>query len=179
VIRRHRLQPLSLLLPLMGAALLGGCGPDPRTVAERQRLAEQQRWIQQCQQLRPRLPQLLLAFEAAERDLAAVRAATYTPTPGPKPLDPNEQRRLTLEDQQTEQDLHDQAVEAWRLVEDQRRERWVRSQAARQQQAGVELDQAAAGLRQLHPDLVLAGSPPRLNASEVQRFRACSAERFR
>jgi hypothetical protein len=168
-----------LLLPLMGAALLGGCGPDPRTVAERQRLAEQQRWIKHCQQLRPRLSQLLQAFEAAERDLAAVRAAPYTPTPGPKPLDPNEQRRLTLEDQQTEQDLHDQAVEAWRLVEDQHRERWERSQAARQQQAVEEHDQAAAGLRRLHPDLLLAGALPRLNDPVVQRFRACSAERFR
>lgn len=179
VIRRYRLKTLALMCPLVAAALLGGCGPDPRTLAQRQRLADQQRLLRLCQQIRPRLRVLLPPFEAAERDHTQVRAATYVATPGPKPLDPNEQRRLTLEDQQTEQALHDQAVEAWSRAEAERRGRWEQQQAAQEQEALQALAQAAVPLRQLHPQLLLPGTPPRLNTTEVMRFRDCSAERFR
>jgi hypothetical protein len=173
VIRRHR------LLPLLAVVLLAGCGPDPTTIAERERRAEQQRLLELCQRQRQKLPVLLARFEAAERSLAAVQEARYTPTPGPAPLDPEEQRRLTIYDQQIEQDLHEQAVDAWRRVEAERRERWEREHRVRKRAALDALNAAAVPLRQLHPELLQVGAPPRLNSAEVERFRECSAERFR
>lgn len=176
VIRPHRLLPL---LPLLAVVLLAGCGPDPTTVAERERRAEQQRLLELCQRQRQKLPELLARFEAAETSLAAVQADTYTPTPGPRPLDPEEQRRLTIYDQQIEQDLHEQAVDAWRRAEAERRERWERAHRAQERSALDALNAAAAPLRQLHPELLQVGAPPRLNNAEVERFRQCSAEQFR
>ena len=173
VIRRHR------LLPLLAVVLLAGCGPDPTTLAERERRAEQQRLLELCQRQRQKLPELLARFQAAERSLAAVEEARYTPTPGPAPLDPEEQRRLTIYDQQIEQDLHEQAVDAWRRAEAERRERWEREHRARKRAALDALNAAALPLRQLHPELLQVGAPPRLNSTEVERFRECSAERFR
>ena len=38
---------------------------------------------------------------------------------------------------------------------------------------------AAAALRQVHPELLQAGASPRLNTEEVERFRSCQPERFR
>lgn len=179
VIRRHRLQALPLLLPLMAVLLLVGCGPDSQTLAERERQAEQQRLLNLCRRVRPTLPQQLSRFAAAQQELAAVRSNTYLPSPGPKPLDPEEQRRLTIDDQQIEQELHDQQVEAWRRTEAQRRARWEREQVERERRASRALDQAADSLRQLHADLLVPGSSPRLNAGEVERFRDCNAEQFR
>lgn len=173
MIRRHR------LLPLLAVVLLAGCGPDPTTVAERERRAEQQRLLELCQRQRQQLPALLERFQTAERALAAVQDDSYSPTPPPRPLDPEEQRRLTIYDQQTEQDLHEQEVDAWRRSEAERRERWERQHRTRERAALEALNAAAAPLRQLHPELLQVGAPPRLNAAEVERFRECSAERFR
>lgn len=178
-LRVNRQRRPHALVPLLGVLLLVGCGPDPRLQAERARQAEQQRLLTLCQRLSSRLPPLLTRFEAAEQQLAAVRASTYVPTAGPKPLDPEEQRRLTIDDQQTEQELHDQAVDAWSRAEAERRERWEREQRSRERVALEALDAAAAPLRQLRPELLLPGSPPRLQAAEVERFRDCNAERFR
>ena len=173
VIRRLR------LLPLLAVVLLAGCGPNPTTVAERERRAEQQRLLELCQRQRQQLPDLLARFEAAEQSLEAVRADTYSPTAPPRPLDPEEQRRLTIYDQQTEQDLHEQAVDAWRRSEAERRERWEREHRSQERAALDALNAAAMPLRQLHPELLQVGPPPRLNTAEVERFRDCRAERFR
>jgi hypothetical protein len=111
--------------------------------------------------------------------LASVRQTVYRPSPGPKPLDPEEQRRLTIYDQQTEQDLYEQAVDAWRQQEAERRERWERAQAEKEAAAGEALKAAASALRQVHPELLLDGASPRLNPEEVERFRGCQPEQFR
>ena len=170
---RHR------LLPLLAMVLLAGCGPDSTTVAERERRAEQQRLLELCQRQRQKPPELLARFEAAEMALAAVQADTYSSTPGPRPLDPDEHRRLTIYDQQIERDLYEEAVDAWRRGEAERWESWEREHRAQERAALDALNAAAAPLRQLHPELLQVGAPPRLNTAEVERFRRCSAEQFR
>ena len=173
VIRRFR------LLALLAVVVLAGCRSTAPLPQERERLAEQQRLLALCTRHQQRLPGLLERFAAAQRALAAVRKASYIPSPAPRPLDPEEQRRLTIYDQQTEQDLHEQAVDAWRQQEAERRERWERAQIAQEDAAAEALQAAAAALRQVHPELLQAGASPRLNTEEVERFRSCQPERFR
>lgn len=171
--RRLRLLPLLLVLVLLG------CSADRRSVADRERQARLQRLLQACRQQQQRLPSLLDAFAAAESRLADIRNRSYVASAPPTPLNPDEQRRLTIYDQQVEQDLHEQAVDAWRRSEAEQRERWERDQQGQQQEALDALLSAALPLRQLHGDLLVPGSPPRLNGPEVERFRQCKPEQFR
>lgn len=173
VIRRFR------LLALLAVVCAAGCSSNAPTVQERERLAEQQRLLALCQTLQPRLPAALQRFERAQQQLAVVRQSTYQPTEPPKPLDQDEQRRLTIYDQQTEADLHEQAVEAWRRAESERRERWEAEHSAQERAAADAFNAATNALQQLHPELLQAGSPPRLNPNEVERFGTCQPERFR
>ena len=175
VIRRFR------LLPLLVVVLLASCRSTAPSPQERERLAEQQRLLSLCTRNQERLPLLLDRFQAAQQQRAEIESATYTPSPGPKPLDPEEQRRLTIYDQQAEQDVYEQAVETWRRQEAERRERWEREQASQEASAAEALNRAATALRQVHPELLLAGpgAAPRLNEPEVERFRSCQPERFR
>jgi hypothetical protein len=173
VIRRFR------LLALLAVVCVAGCKPSGPSLQERERLAEQQRLLALCQRLQPRLPAALERFVLAQQELAAVRQSSYAPTAPPKPLDQEEQRRLTIYDQQTEEDLHEQAMEAWRLAESERRERWEAEHSAQERAAVEALNAAANSLQQLHPELLQAGSPPRLHRDEVERFSSCQPERFR
>ena len=173
MIRRFR------LLALLAVVCVAGCKPSGPSLQERERLAEQQRLLALCQRLQPRLPAALERFVLAQQELAAVRQSSYAPTAPPKPLDQEEQRRLTIYDQQTEEDLHEQAMEAWRRAESERRERWELEHTKQEQAAREAFDAAASSLQQLHPELLQAGTPPRLNLPEVDRFRACPPERFR
>ncbi|MFM2172647.1 MAG: hypothetical protein RLZZ54_574 [Cyanobacteriota bacterium] len=173
MIRRFR------LLALLAVVCVAGCKPSGPSLQERERLAEQQRLLALCQRLQPRLPAALERFVLAQQELAAVRQSSYAPTAPPKPLDQEEQRRLTIYDQQTEEDLHEQAMEAWRLAESERRERWEAEHSAQERAAAEAFNAAANSLQQLHPELLQAGSPPRLNRDEVERFSSCKPERFR
>lgn len=173
MIRRFR------LLALLAVVVVTGCRSTAPSPQERERLAEQQRLLSLCTRNQQRLPGLLERFDAAQSRLASLRQTVYTPSPGPKPLDPEEQRRLTIYDQQTEQDLYEQAVDAWRQEEAERRERWERAQAEKVAAAGEALKVAASALRQVHPELLLDGASPRLNPEEVERFRSCQPEQFR
>ena len=173
VLRRFR------LLALLAVVVVSGCRSTAPSPQERERLAQQQRLLALCTSNQQRLPALLERFDAAQRQVSAVRQTAYSPSPAPQPLDPEEQRRLTIYDQQTEQDLHEQAVDAWRQQEAARRERWERTQAAQVDAAETALKGAAAALRQVHPELLLPGASPRLNDAEVERFRLCQPERFR
>ena len=173
MIRRFR------LLALLAVMCAAGCSSNAPTVQERERLAEQQRLLARCQTLQQRLPAALQRFETAQRQLDVVRQSTFQATEPPKPLDQEEQRRLTIYDQQTEEDLHEQAVEAWRRAESERRERWEAEHSAQERAAAEAFNAAANSLQQLHPELLQAGSPPRLNRDEVERFSSCKPERFR
>ncbi len=173
VIRRFR------LLPLLAVLLLASCRSNAPSPQERERLAEQQRLLSLCKRHQERLPALVERFNTAQTQLAAVRAKAYVPSPAPQPLDPEEQRRLTIYDQQAEQDLYEQAVDAWRRQEAERRERWERQQTSEESAAAEALNRAAAALRQVYPELLLAGAEPRLNPPELERFSRCQPEQFR
>jgi len=122
------------------------------------------------------LPALLRRFEAAQQALADVRERRFPATVPPEPLDPDEQRRLTIYDQQTEQDLYEQAVAVWERKEAARRDVWQADQRRRENAATESLKAAAAALQQLHPELVQLGDPPRLNETELVRLRVCRLE---
>ena len=173
VIRRIR------LLPLMAVLLLASCTSKAPSPEERERLAEQQRLLSLCQRHQQQLPELLSRLDAAQQGLARVKEQAYVPSSAPAPLDPEEQRRLTIYDQQSEQDQYEQAVDVWRRREAERRERWEAEQAAQQRAAVQQLNAAAQALRQVNAELLLPGSPPRLNSAEVDRFRSCQPGRFR
>ena len=173
VIRRFR------LLPLLAVLLLASCTSNAPSPQERERLAEQQRLLLLCQRHQQQLPELLRRFEAAQQGLARVSEQSYVPSSAPKSLDPEEQRRLTIYDQQSEQDQYEQEVDAWRRTEAERRERWEAEQAAKQRNAVQAFKAAAQGLRQVHSELLLPGAPLRLNSAEVARFSSCQPERFR
>jgi len=173
VIRRFR------LLPLMAVLLLASCKSNAPSPKERERLAEQQRQLALCQRHQARQPELLKRFAAAQQQRARVNERVYQPSAAPQPLDPEEQRRLTIYDQQSEQDQYAQAVDAWRRTEADRRDRWEADQTAQQSAALQALNGAAQALRQVHAELILPGSLPRLNSAEVERFRSCEPERFR
>ena len=170
------------LVVLLSLALVAGCGGRPSS-QEQVALREQQRFLARCRAVQSQLTVRLDSFHAAERRLEAIRAELFPASEAPPPLDPEEQRRLTQEDQQTEQELHDQAVAAWREQEALRRERWLAERQVRQQQAVADLEAAAGSLQALAPSLLLSGSgagapsvQPRLDQQQLQRWRTCAAE---
>lgn len=166
------------LLALLVVVCLAGCRSQGPSLQERQRLAEQQRLTALCERLQPRLPALLRRFAAAQQALADVRERRFPATAPPEPLDPDEQRRLTIYDQQTEQDLYEQAVAVWERKEAERRDVWQADQRRRENAATESLKAAAAALQQLHPELVQLGEPPRLNETELVRLRVCRLEQL-
>ena len=98
-------RPLAFLLLLV--TLLAGCrGPDYREVQKKRAAAEQQRRQAQllCQQTRQALPPLLAGFSRSRDRLASIESEAYVPSPAPAPLDPEEQRRLAVYDQEIEQE---------------------------------------------------------------------------
>ena len=128
-VRRRRPLAITVLLML----LVSGCsGRDPREL-ERQRAekAQQQLAHQRCERDHRLLPPLLAALSRAEERVAAIAAEGYVPSPGPKPLDPSEQERLAVYDQEVEQEQYNQALAAWQEREQQRQSLWRRDRRGR------------------------------------------------
>jgi len=174
--QRRLLGALVVLALLAGAQ--AGCRRSP-TEAERRQAAERQRALESCRRYRGDLPQRLERFTAERQALLALRAETYRPIPGPKPLDPEEQSRLTIYDQQSEQELYDQALAAWQEREQLRRAAWAVRQRALLQVAEANFDGAAAALRQVSPALLDGAAVPATRPEEIARYRNCSPEAFR
>ena len=170
-VRRRRPLAITVLLML----LVSGCsGRDPREL-ERQRAekAQQELTRQRCARDRRVLPPLLAALSNAEERVAAIAAEGYVPSPGPKPLDPSEQERLAVYDQEVEQEQYNQALAAWQEREQQRESLWRRDRRGRLADARDRRDAAAADLQRLYPSLLDPGPPPRLRGSERDRLLAC------
>jgi len=122
---------------------------------------------------------LLLASCSGPASKKALEEESFTSALAPLPLDPEEQRLLTIYDQQTEQEQYEQAVAEWRRSEAKRRLVWQEALQQRQEAAVTERDQLADQLRTIHPALLTAAKPPSLDAKELERFLACSVERQR
>jgi len=171
-----------LLGALVVLALLAGAQPGCRrspSEAERRQAAERQRALESCRRYRGDLPQRLQRFTAERQALLALRAETYRPIPGPKPLDPEEQSRLTIYDQQSEQEQYDQVLAAWQEREQLRRAAWAVRQRERLRSAEASFGRAAAALRQVSPALLDDGAMPATRPEEVARYLSCSPEAFR
>jgi len=175
--RQRRLLGALVVLALLAGAQ-SGCQRRP-SEAERRQLAEQQRALGQCRRYRSTLPQRLEQFTATRQALQELQADTYRPTPGPKPLDPDEQSRLAIYDQQSEQEQYDQALAAWQELEQGRRAAWQWRHRQRLQAAEQGFGAAAAALRQVSPALLDNGPLPALQQKEVARYRRCTLEAFR
>jgi hypothetical protein len=167
---------------LMGAlvvlSLLAGCQWGP-TEAQRRQAAERQRALAQCQRHQAALPQLLARFETDRQGVLALKADIYAASPPPRPLDPEEQSRLTIYDQQSEQEQYDQALALWQEREQRRRAAWEARQTRRLQEAEGAFRRTAAVIRQVSPDLLDKAPLPTLQRDAVARYRSCRPEAFR
>jgi len=170
--------------PRLGAAvlvllLLAGCsGPASKNAPQQDSEAQRQALVQ-CRRYRESLPPLVERYRETESRLKALEEESFTSALAPLPLDPEEQRLLTIYDQQTEQEQYEQAVAEWRRSEAKRRLVWQEALQQRQEAAVTERDQLADQLRTIHPALLTKAKPPSLDAKELERFLACSAERQR
>ena len=164
---------------LLLAAGLASCSrsPDPR-LQQQKLAAEQQRRqrVAQCQRDRDLLPPLIEAFNRSEERVAAIEAEVYAPSAPPAPLDPDEQRRLAIYDQEIEQEQYEQAKAAWQEREDQRRAAWRSERRERLAAARERRAEASAALQAKAPGLLSAADPPQLDQAEARRRIACGAK---
>ena len=168
-VRRQRPRAIPLLLIL----ILAGCSDQAAQRRQQQRLRVEQQRQERCRHDRRSLPPLLAALARSEDQWAWVRAEVYVPTPAPPPLDPDEQRRLAIYDQEVEQDHYQQAYAAWQEREWQRRAAWRSDHLARLDEAVRQRSARAAALRRVAPSLLTASDPPRLNTVERDRRLRC------
>ncbi|UPM50815.1 hypothetical protein MY494_03250 [Synechococcus sp. A10-1-5-1] len=173
-----------MALPRLGAValvlvLMSGCsGRNQKDTPKKDSEAQRQALVQ-CRRYRESLPPLVERYRATESRLKAIEAESFTQAMAPLPLDPEEQRLLTIYDQQTEQEQYEQAVAEWQRSETKRRLVWQDAQQQRQAAAVTERDQLADQLRTIHPALLTQAKPPSLDSAELERFLACSPERLR
>ena len=178
---RWRVVPLlqaGLLGGLLAGALISCRGPSPDRALEQQRQQQQARLQQQlrCERQRRALQPLVDSFQQHRATLLAIDAEVYGPSPGPKPLDPEEQRRLAIYDQEIEQEQYEKALAAWKEREAQRYGAWRSEQAARRAAAHAALAAAAAKLRAIAPAVVSSSDPPGLRQAELQPLLRCRPE---
>lgn len=170
-----RLLPGLLSLAWMLAACSGRAPAPPSPPSSSTDAAQ----LARCRRYQAPLPALLEQFRASQAAQQAVAAERYSPTAPPKPLDPEEQRRLTVYDQQTEQEAYDEAHRLWLAAEAQRQQQWQRQQDQRLQQSAAALAEHAAALKAVSDELVIAAPVPQLNTSALERWLQCRPEQFR
>lgn len=170
-------MPLLLLVVVLTSSLTACSWFRDRRLAQQKAVAEQQRrrLEAQCRRDRQRLQPLIDAFRRSEERVAAIEAEGYVASAAPAPLDPDEQRRLAVYDQEIEQEQYDQSYAAWQEREAQRRAAWRSDRRARLAQARERRAEAASAVRAKVPALVSAADPPQLNQAEVQRRLSCGA----
>lgn len=170
-VRRQRPRAITVLLIL----LLAGCADRQRRQAEQDRLKAQQLQHTRCLQTRRALLPLLAAWDRDDARLMRLRAEVYVPTAPPTPLDPEEQRRLTINDQDVEQEAYQQVYAAWQELNDQRRRAWLAEWNQRLEGAVRDRAVRAQALRRVAPSLVTATDPAQLRAAERARLLQCGA----
>ena len=177
VIRFPRLLAALMLVLWLGACSSRRPKPVDPTLSKAEEL--QRKALQQCRRYRQSLPLLRQRFADTQTRLQAIAAERFVPAMPPLPLDPEEQRLLTIYDQETEQQLYDDAVAAWTRSEAERRQVWEQARAQRKAAAVQERDQLAEQLRTISPDLLRPGDPLSLNPEQMQRYLSCKPENFR
>ena len=168
-----------LVLAVLMACGLTGCVRFQDQRLEQQKAAAEQlrrRQLAQCRLDQQQLPPLIDAFRRSEERAAAIEDEGYVPSSPPAPLDPDEQRRLAVYDQEIEQEQFDQSYAAWQEREAQRRAAWRSDRRARLAEARERRADAASAVRAKLPALVSASDPPQLNQAEVQRRLSCGAK---
>lgn len=142
-------QRFSALVTAMVILLLAGCTPwwqrHPTSQPEGrqphcQALAAQQQLLEQQRQ-------------ADAQALTALAREPYPPSPVPEPPDPELAKRYSQLDQQLDDERYDAELDAWRLREKQRRQRWTESQRDRRLRLQQRLDDHNRGLAALKPKL--------------------------
>ena len=173
----RRPRPLAITGLLM--LLLAGCGLRDARQLERQRAeqAQRQQALQRCERERRSLSPLVEALSRADDRLAVVEAEGYEPSPAPKPLDPEEQQRLAIYDQEMEQEQYDKAHLAWQQLESKRRALWRREHRERLAEARQQREAAAETLRAQAPALFSNPEALELNQAAVEQRLACAGPR--
>jgi hypothetical protein len=177
VMRQRRLMAALVVVALMAVAP-AGCRRGP-SEAERRQALERQRALDSCRRHQAALPQRLERFTADRQALVALQGQPYRPAPGPRPLDLEEQSRLTIYDQQSEQEQYEKALAAWQEREQGRQAAWRARQRQRLQEAEQRLAVSAAELRAVSGELLDAEPVPSLRPEAVARYRGCRPEAFR
>ena len=140
-VRRH--SPLAIAVLLITLLTSGACTRVATDPAAEQREARRRHELQRrCQRQRDALPALRASVQRRTQELLRLEADVYVPAPAPAPLDPEEQRRLAIYDQEVEQEQYDQAHALWQERELQRQALWQqrrrdRLQVARQARAAA------------------------------------------
>ena len=170
---------------LSSAMVYGQClfGVDALLARERERnlllqRAQQQRRLALCRRHKAALPGLVASFRQRRDQLQALEAEVYVASQGPKPLDPQEQRRLALYDQEIEQEHYEQQLEAWRASEQERAAAWKRRHQAQLNGAEAALRASADRLRAIAPDLLEASGRPALRDASLNQWLTCRPETF-
>ena len=94
-----------MALPRLGAVvlallLLASCSGRQQKEAQNQDTEAKRQALVQCRRYRESLPPLVERYRETESRLKAIEEESFTPALAPLPLDPEEQRLLTIYDQQ-------------------------------------------------------------------------------
>ncbi len=168
---------------LASAIAYGQClfGVDTLLAREQERSLRQQRAqlesrLALCRRHKATLPGLVASFRQKRDQLQALEAEVYVASQGPKPLDPQEQRRLAIYDQEIEQELYDQQLEAWRAREQERAAAWKGRHQAQLRDAEAALRASADRLRAIHPSLLEGAGRPVLKDATLKQWLTCQPE---
>jgi hypothetical protein len=163
---------------VLAVLALTSCGLlPPSTEQTRRQEALQQRQAEareRCQQRWQQLQQPLARYREQRRQLLAVEAESYIPGPGrPRPIDPEDHRRLAPYDQEIEEEQYRQDLEAWQQLERERRGVWREAHGLRLDRARSAFDQALSRLRRLEPRAVDGAAPLQLNETVLNGLQRC------
>jgi hypothetical protein len=144
-----RRSPLSKLLLASVVLLLAGCTPW----WQRHPAGLDAKLQAQCNALEAERQGLDQQRQADAQGLAAIAAEAYQPTPAPKAPDPELASRYSQLDREIDDERYATALEAWRLREQQSRQRWSANQKERRQRLQQRLNQHSRALAALEPQL--------------------------
>jgi hypothetical protein len=139
---------LPWLLVVSVVLMLQGCSPWWQ-----RQPASQDQLQQRCKALKREHQSLAQQRQADAQGLVAIAAEVYQPSSAPKAPDPDVARRYSQLDQQLDDERYNAELDAWRLREQQRRQRWLEGQNERKQRVQQRLNEHQRELSALEPKL--------------------------